>query len=141
MASRYKTVDDADLNKLLAGSLKEWTLSPSASNPVSLSRSFQFRHFKHAWAFMTRIASRSEEERHHPEWSNVYNTCFVKWTTHYTGAISSKDILMAEFCDEVAREIGESKSAKGDPAKVENLQALTNESTQDGCKSCAHPSS
>lgn len=137
MASRYKNADEADLNKLLTGLLKEWTVSPSVSKPVSLSRTFHFKYFKHAWAFMTRIASRSEQERHHPEWSNVYNTCFVKWTTHYTGALSDKDLLMAEFCDEVAREIGETTPVDQDPAKLENMKALVDESAQDGCKPCA----
>jgi 4a-hydroxytetrahydrobiopterin dehydratase len=137
MASKYKVINEADLNKFLAGSSKGWTVSPSVSKPVSLSRTFHFQYFKHAWAFMAGIASRCEQERHHPEWSNVYNTCFVKWTTHYTGALTDKDLLMAEFCDQVAQDIGEKMPVDQDPAKLENMKSLADESARDGCKSCA----
>jgi 4a-hydroxytetrahydrobiopterin dehydratase len=56
---------------------------------------------------MDRVAAECKTARHHPEWANVYNTVFVRWTTHEPKGLSEKDITMAMFCDEHARELGE----------------------------------
>jgi len=40
----------------------------------SLKRSFKFKDFVEAWAFMTQVALIAEKMDHHPEWSNVYST-------------------------------------------------------------------
>ena len=37
----------------------------------------------------------------------VYNTAFIRWTTHSPPGLSAKDVLMARFCDEKAEECGE----------------------------------
>ncbi len=37
----------------------------------------------------------------------MYNTTFIRWTTHSPPGLSEKDVLMARFCDEKARECGE----------------------------------
>ena len=58
-------------------------------------------------AFMNRIAAKAGEERHHPEWSNVYNKTHITWTTHRPRGLSGKDIVMARYCDDVAQEMGE----------------------------------
>lgn len=36
----------------------------------------------------------------------MYNTVFVRWTTHQPKGLSEKDVAMAMFCDEHARELG-----------------------------------
>ena len=41
------------------------------------------------------------------ELSKVYNTTFIRWTTHSPPGLSEKDVLMARFCDEKAAECGE----------------------------------
>lgn len=56
---------------------------------------------------MTAVAAECKIQRHHPEWSNVYNTTQIKWTTHKPAGLSSKDVHMARFCDEAAGEFGE----------------------------------
>ena len=55
---------------------------------------------------MDRVAQECKTARHHPEWANVYNTVFVRWTTHEPKGLSEKDVAMAMFCDEHARELG-----------------------------------
>ncbi|TVY33665.1 putative pterin-4-alpha-carbinolamine dehydratase, partial [Lachnellula subtilissima] len=57
--------------------------------------------------FMDTVASECVVQKHHPEWSNVYNTAFIRWTTHSPPGLSEKDMLMARFCDEVAGRCGE----------------------------------
>jgi 4a-hydroxytetrahydrobiopterin dehydratase len=37
----------------------------------------------------------------------VYNTTFIRWTTHNPSGLSEKDVLMARFCDEKAAACGE----------------------------------
>lgn len=56
---------------------------------------------------MNRIADECKAQKHHPEWSNVYNRTTIKWTTHKPEGLSSKDVHMAKFCDDAAREMGE----------------------------------
>ncbi|CAD0108746.1 unnamed protein product, partial [Aureobasidium uvarum] len=45
--------------------------------------------------------------KHHPEWTNVFNKTHVRWTTHRPLGLSSKDIVMARFCDEAGFRHGE----------------------------------
>jgi len=56
---------------------------------------------------MDTVASECVVQKHHPEWSNVYNTTFIRWTTHSPPGLSEKDVLMARFCDEIAGKCGE----------------------------------
>lgn len=51
---------------------------------------------------MNAVADECKVKRHHPEWSNVYSTAFIRWTTHSPPGLSAKDIEMARFCDEQA---------------------------------------
>jgi 4a-hydroxytetrahydrobiopterin dehydratase len=56
---------------------------------------------------MNAIAEECKVKKHHPEWSNVYNTTFIRWTTHSPPGLSVKDVEMARFCDEQAVVFGE----------------------------------
>lgn len=62
---------------------------------------------------MNTISPECVKQKHHPEWSNVYNTTFIRWTTHSPPGISGKDVQMAAFCDEKAREMGEVEGEEG----------------------------
>ena len=52
---------------------------------------------------MSDVAAEAKRLRHHPEWSNIYSTVFIRWTTHDKGRLSSQDIHLARICDELAR--------------------------------------
>jgi 4a-hydroxytetrahydrobiopterin dehydratase len=56
---------------------------------------------------MNAVAEECKVKKHHPEWSNIYNTTFIRWTTHSPPGLSGKDIEMAQFCDEQAVIFGE----------------------------------
>ena len=74
---------------------------------------------------MTAVSLQCKVKNHHPEWSNVslaldqlritvpdsfeqlYNTTFIRWTTHKPRGLSSKDLELAAVCDALARDFGE----------------------------------
>ena len=65
----------------------------------AVERSFKFKDFAAAWAFMTRVALLAEKQDHHPEWSNVYNRVTILLTTHDAGGLSSRDVRLAASID------------------------------------------
>ena len=68
----------------------------------AISKSFSFKNFNEAFAFMTRVAMQAEKINHHPEWSNVYKTVNVTLTTHDAGGLSELDIKLAKFMDQIS---------------------------------------
>jgi len=64
-----------------------------------ISRSFAFRDFSQAFAFMTRVALAAEQADHHPEWSNVWNKVDIFLTTHSAGGFTVKDVELAKRID------------------------------------------
>ena len=66
----------------------------------AIGKSFKFKNFRQAFAFMTQIAIAPEKHNHHPEWSNVYNKVLITSTTHDVHGLSSNDIALARMCDQ-----------------------------------------
>jgi len=70
-----------------------WSL---AADGASIKRSFVFKNFSEAFAFMTRVALAAEKMDHHPDWSNVYKTVDVTLNTHDAGGVTALDIALAK---------------------------------------------
>lgn len=67
-----------------------------------LTRTFEFRDFKEAFAFMVQVAAIADEMDHHPEWTNIYNKVSFKLSTHDAGdTVTDKDRALAEAIDKV----------------------------------------
>ncbi len=65
-----------------------------------LQRSFQFKNFSEAFAFMARVALAAEKMNHHPDWSNIYNKVDIKLYTHDAGnTVTEKDRKLAKVID------------------------------------------
>jgi len=65
-----------------------------------LSRTFEFKDFSEAFAFMTRVAFLAESRQHHPNWSNEYNKVNIDLTTHDKGnTVTEKDRDLAKAID------------------------------------------
>jgi len=66
----------------------------------SLYRTFTFRDFSEAFAFMTRVAMEAEKMHHHPRWSNVWNRVEIWLSTNDAGnKVTDKDRQLAERID------------------------------------------
>jgi 4a-hydroxytetrahydrobiopterin dehydratase len=67
----------------------------------AIGKSYKFKHFRAAFAFMTEVALLAEKADHHPEWSNVYNRVDIVLTTHDAGGVSQRDIDLAKNIDRI----------------------------------------
>jgi 4a-hydroxytetrahydrobiopterin dehydratase len=70
-------------------------------NRDALSKTFLFTNFNQAFGFMTQVALLAEKLDHHPEWFNVYNKVEVVLSTHDLNGLSTYDIQMAQFMDQI----------------------------------------
>jgi 4a-hydroxytetrahydrobiopterin dehydratase len=59
--------------------------------------------------FMNVVAAECKRQKHHPEWTNVFNKTHIRWTTHNPEGLSRKDTEMARFCDEAGKQFGEAE--------------------------------
>jgi 4a-hydroxytetrahydrobiopterin dehydratase len=89
-------LDRADLLPLFGTG---WAM---ADGKDALEKTFLFRDFRQAFAFMTQVAEDAEAINHHPEWSNVYRTVKVRLTTHDAGGLTPLDVELAIRMDKAA---------------------------------------
>ena len=67
-----------------------------------LYRAFEFKDFRDAFAFITKVALVAEKMDHHPYWTNVYNKVEIFLSTHDAGnVVTAKDEAMAKAIDEL----------------------------------------
>ena len=92
-------LSEDERDRALAG-LAGWTCDPGRNG---IAKSFRFRDFGEAFAFMTRVALAAEKADHHPEWSNVWNRVDIMLTTHSAGGITAKDISLAKEIDKITQ--------------------------------------
>ena len=69
-----------------------------------LNISLKFKNFKNAWAFMNEVAIAAENLKHHPNWSNVYNTVKITLTTHDAGnTVTRQDYELANVINDILK--------------------------------------
>ncbi|OTA18203.1 putative pterin-4-alpha-carbinolamine dehydratase [Xenorhabdus vietnamensis] len=68
-----------------------------------LTKNFSFKNFTKAFSFMSACVDVIKKQKHHPEWSNVYNKVVVQLVTHDVGGISMKDFTLAYEMDNLAK--------------------------------------
>jgi 4a-hydroxytetrahydrobiopterin dehydratase len=89
---------EAEREEALAA-LPQWTFDPARNG---IARSFRFRDFGEAFAFMTQVALEAEKADHHPDWTNVWNRVDIFLTTHGAGGLTMRDIALARRIGEIA---------------------------------------
>lgn len=60
-----------------------------------IQRTFEFKDFREAIAFVNRVAEEAERRQHHPDIMIRYNKVTLALTTHDSGGITEKDFEMA----------------------------------------------
>ena len=67
-----------------------------------LKKTFTFKDFPEAFAFMTKVAMVAEKMNHHPTWTNTWNKVTFELSTHDAGDIvTAKDRKLAEEIDKL----------------------------------------
>jgi 4a-hydroxytetrahydrobiopterin dehydratase len=64
-------------------------------------RVFRFDDFVAAFGFMSSVALVAERLDHHPNWSNVYNEVTIELWSHDAGAVTGRDVRLAERINEL----------------------------------------
>lgn len=67
----------------------------------AIAKTYKFKNFTAAMAFMNKVALVAEDMDHHPEWFNVYNRLDVVLTTHSANGITQLDIDLAKAMDDL----------------------------------------
>jgi len=83
-----------DLASAMAATLEGWTCTDG-----KLTKTFTFKGFAEAIAFMTRCAFDAQRLDHHPNWCNVYNKVEVELWSHDLGGISQRCVDLATAMD------------------------------------------
>lgn len=79
-----------------------WTEENLPEGGNALKKTFTFKDFSDAFAFMTRVALLAEKYDHHPYWVNVYNRVEITLNTHSEGdTVTGKDRNMAVEIDKL----------------------------------------
>ena len=69
----------------------------------ALCRSYVFKDFAQAFAFLTKVAAHAETVDHHPEFTSIWNRVDFRLTSHDAGGVTERDVTLAEAIDAMAR--------------------------------------
>ena len=77
-----------------------WTKS---ADDKALKRTYRFKDFAEAFAFLSQVAEHAEKVNHHPEFTSVWNRVDFRLTSHDSGGVTERDFALAEAIDRLAR--------------------------------------
>ncbi len=86
-------LSDIEIQRRL-GALKGWTRRGGA-----ITRTFHFRGFPEATAFVSRLVAPAEAMNHHPDVDVRYNKVTITLSTHDSGGVTENDLALAEKLD------------------------------------------
>ena len=67
-----------------------------------LHKTFTFKNFSEALAWMVRVGLEAEKLDHHPDWCNSWNKVHVHLLTHSIEALSELDVNLARKMEALA---------------------------------------
>ncbi|MFQ5938799.1 MAG: 4a-hydroxytetrahydrobiopterin dehydratase [Alphaproteobacteria bacterium] len=73
-----------------------WVLKDGATR---IERTFEFKNFAQALAFVNKVGALAEEEGHHPDISLGWGYCTVLFYTHKIKGLHENDFIMAAKTD------------------------------------------
>jgi 4a-hydroxytetrahydrobiopterin dehydratase len=78
----------------------EWTVADGSSR---IERTFRFRNFAEAFAFVQRVAELAESEGHHPDVSFGWGYVTVSLQTKKIKGLHENDFIIAAKLDEITK--------------------------------------
>ncbi|GIC85376.1 4a-hydroxytetrahydrobiopterin dehydratase [Aspergillus udagawae] len=100
---------------------KGWVLDGEG---MGIQKTFYFRTYFKSVSFMNVIASQSAIQKHHSTMTVRIGSVDVHWTTHNPRGLSSKDIAMAQHCDEGAQLMGAVAEAQGKKCSMPSVPLM-----------------
>lgn len=91
-----KALTEQEVVKFLTQNLKYWSFEKN-----TIKRDFKFNTFVLAFSFMTEIAPEAEKLKHHPDWSNSYNSVSISLSSHDAHGITQLDFDLAVKIDQI----------------------------------------
>ncbi len=79
----------------LLGELDDWTVEQE----YHLTKTFKFRDFAEALAFVNRVGAIAEQENHHPDLHLAWGKVRVEIWTHKIKGLTESDFIFAAKCD------------------------------------------
>ena len=98
MAPNAKKLTEQELEQGVA-ELSGWSVEDG-----KLQKTFKFKDFSAALAWMVRAGIEAEKLDHHPDWCNSWNKVEVSLQTHSVGALSELDLKLAAEMDRLEKE-------------------------------------
>lgn len=94
--------------------LQGWTRSgqDSQRQADALTRTFAFRSYADAVAFVVRVAFEAEANDHHPDVQWSFRKVTLSWSTHSDGGITDKDFDGAAAAERIASSTPQSTASK-----------------------------
>jgi 4a-hydroxytetrahydrobiopterin dehydratase len=89
MAPNARKLTERELEQGLA-ELSGWSVEDG-----KLQKTFKFKDFSAALAWMVRVGIEAEKLDHHPDWCNSWNKVEVSLQTHSIDALSELDLKLA----------------------------------------------
>jgi len=68
----------------------------------AIVRTFKFKDFSEAFAFLTRVALHAERQDHHPEFTSVWNRVDFRLASHDAGGVTERDLKLAQAINRLA---------------------------------------
>lgn len=93
-----KTLTEQEITDQLA-TIPEWSELNGA-----IQRTYQFKDFARAMAFVNKVAKAAEDTQHHPDILVRWNKVTLTLSTHDAGGITDKDFAMAGTADRLLRD-------------------------------------
>ncbi|CAG7836153.1 unnamed protein product [Allacma fusca] len=86
--------------------LDGWNLLDATdSSRETFCKEYSFKGFNEAWNFMSQVTVKLQVMNHHPDWHQVNNKVKVSLPSSDADGLTSKDSILAEFMDKVAKGI------------------------------------
>ncbi len=89
-----------DLNKYIA-SVLAWE---AIKEETEIEKSYKFKNFAEALAFVNKVGEIAEEENHHPDIEFGWGYCKIRLSTHSIGGLHENDFIVAAKIDGITNE-------------------------------------